>query len=161
MNTVLSVYDRLVTRFKYPQSIFLLLIRIYWGWQLIQTGWGKLHHLDTVTEYFQSINVPMPGATAHAVGLLELGTGILWILGLFSRPISAIMTINLIAAYWFGDHDALSSVFSDPAKFYNADPFTFLFVAVIVLLFGSGFISVDALIRRFWRTSEASAHTAG
>ena len=152
MKTFLALYDRVVTTFRYPQSVFLLLIRLYWGWQLEQSGWGKLQHLDKVTNYFQSINVPMPAATAHMVGFLEFATGILWILGLFSRPISAIMTINLIAAYWFGDHEAMLSVFSNPGQFYNADPFTFLFVSLIVLLFGPGFISIDALIRRLWRS---------
>ena len=149
MKSLLALYDRVVLTFKYPQSLFLLVIRLYWGWQLAESGWGKLHHLDKVTDYFQSINVPMPGATAHMVALLELLTGILWILGLFSRPISAIMTINLLAAYWYGDHEALLSFFSDPDKFSAAAPFTFLFVALILLWFGPGLLSLDALLRRF------------
>ena len=24
---------------------FFFFVRLYWGWQLIQSGWGKLHHL--------------------------------------------------------------------------------------------------------------------
>jgi len=152
MKNLLALYDRVVSTFKFPQSIFLLVIRLYWGVQLAQSGWGKLHHLEKVTDYFQSINVPMPAATAHIIAFLELVTGILWILGLFARPISAIMTINLIAAYWFGDHDALLSFFSDPDKFTAAAPFQFLLVSLIVLLFGPGWVSLDALIRRFWPT---------
>ena len=35
------------------------------------------------------------------------------------------------------------SFFSDPGKFYVADPFTFLFVSLIVLIFGAGFFSLD------------------
>ena len=31
------------------QSPFLLAIRLYWGWQLAQSGWGKLHNIDHVT----------------------------------------------------------------------------------------------------------------
>ena len=31
------------------QSVLLLAVRLYWGWQFMQTGWGKLHHLDKVT----------------------------------------------------------------------------------------------------------------
>jgi putative oxidoreductase len=134
--------------FRVGQSLFLLFIRVYWGLQLVQNGWGKLHNLEKVTQYFASINVPMPGASAHFVGLLEFTCGILWCLGLGSRAISAVMTVNLISAYWFGDHDALLSFFSDPGKFYAADPFTFLFVSVILLLFGPGFLSLDALIRK-------------
>jgi putative oxidoreductase len=148
MTKLLALYDRVIAQFKYPQSILLLIIRVYWGVQLAQSGWGKLHHLDKVTDYFQSINVPMPGPTAHMVAVLELVTGIFWILGLVSRPISAIMTINLFAAYWFGDHEAFLSFFSDPDKFTGAAPFQFLLVSLIVLLFGPGFISLDALLRR-------------
>ena len=148
MRALLRAYDRLTPVFIHGQSVFLLFIRIYWGGQLAQNGWGKLHHLDKVTEYFQSINVPMPAATAHMVAALEFFGGILLVLGLGSRLISAILTINLLNAYYFGDHDALLSFFSDPGKFYAADPFTFLFVSVIVLLFGPGYVSLDTLIRK-------------
>ncbi|MGZ4789674.1 MAG: DoxX family protein [Terriglobales bacterium] len=148
MRALLRAYDRLTPLFIYGQSAFLLFIRIYWGGQLVQTGWGKLHNLDKVTEYFQSINVPMPGATAHMVAALEFFGGILLILGLGSRLIAAILTINLLNAYWFGDHEALLSFFSDPEKFYAAAPFTFLFVSIIVLLFGPGCVSLDTLIRK-------------
>jgi len=157
MRTLLRIYDRLTPVFTVGQSIFLLFIRVYWGLQLVQNGWGKLHNLAKVTEYFQSINVPMPGATAHMVALLEFGGGLLLATGLASRAISAILTINLINAYWFGDHEALLSFFSDPGKFYAADPFTFLFVAVIVLLFGPGFVSLDALIRKLMKVPSPNA----
>ncbi len=148
MRTLLGAYDRLAPVFTHAQSFFLLVIRLYWGWQLAQSGWGKLHHLEKVTEYFQSINVPMPGPTAHFVALLEFVGGILLACGLGARVISAILTINLLAAYWYGDHEAFLSFFSDPGKFYAADPFTFLFVSLIVLLFGPGYLSIDAVIRK-------------
>ncbi|NYF81113.1 hypothetical protein [Granulicella arctica] len=35
--------------------------------------------------------------------------------------------------------------FSDPGKFYVADPYTFLFGSLIVLVFGAGLFSIDAL----------------
>ena len=34
------------------QSLLLLAIRLYWGWQFAQDGWGKLTHLARVTEFF-------------------------------------------------------------------------------------------------------------
>jgi putative oxidoreductase len=33
---------------SYLHSPFLLLVRLYWGWQLAQSGWGKLHSLPAV-----------------------------------------------------------------------------------------------------------------
>jgi 2-haloacid dehalogenase len=44
------------------------------------------------------------------------------------------------------DREALFSIFSDPGKFYAADPYTFLFTAVLVLVFGTGKISVDSAL---------------
>jgi putative oxidoreductase len=160
MRGLFRFYDRLTPLFTWGQAAFLLFIRLYWGWQLATNGWAKLHHLDKVTEYFESINVPMPHMTAGMVGLLELTSGVLLFIGLASRLISIPLTVNLIAAYWFGDHEALLSFFSDPGKFYAADPFTFLFIAVIVLLFGPGLFSLDALIRKYSRREATSpTHT--
>jgi putative oxidoreductase len=68
--------------------------------------------------------------------------------GLASRLISIPLTIDLLVAYWVADREAFTSFFSDPGKFYAADPYTFLFASVLILIFGPGMISIDALIRR-------------
>jgi hypothetical protein len=67
---------------------------------------------------------------------------------LFSRPIAFLLACNMFVAYWAGDHEALFSIFSDPGKFYVADPYTFLFASLMVLIFGAGLFSVETLIAR-------------
>lgn len=49
------------------QSPFLLAVRLYWGWQLVQSGWGKLHNLPRVTDFFASLGLPLPAQTAFAI----------------------------------------------------------------------------------------------
>ena len=142
------LYQWLICAGSSLKNPFLLAIRLYWGWQLVESGWGKLTHLAKVTAYFTSLGLPMPAMTARFVSTLELVSGILLILGLASRLISVPLVINLIVAYITADRDALLSFFSDPGKFYNADEFTFLFVALIVLIFGPGLFSLDAWIAR-------------
>ena len=134
------------------QSPFLLAIRLYWGWQFATTGWGKLQHLDHVAQFFRSLGIPMPGVTAQMIATLEFVGGILLILGLGSRIIGFLLSCNMIVAYVAADRDALASVFSDPGKFYNADPFTFLFASLIVLIFGAGLFSLDHFIAHRRRT---------
>jgi putative oxidoreductase len=129
-------------------SPLLLAVRLYWGWQFIQTGWGKLHTLARVTDFFTSLNIPFPALSAHFVAGLEFFGGILLILGLFSRPIAFLLTGSMFVAYWTADHEALVSIFSNPGKFYGADPYTFLFAAIMVLAFGPGLFSLDALIEK-------------
>jgi putative oxidoreductase len=135
------------------QSLFLLFVRLYWGWQFCQTGWGKLHNLPHVVEYFTSLGVPAPALNAYFVSGLEFVGGILLILGLGGRLIALPLTIDMIVAYVLGDRAALLSFFSKPGDFYAAAPFTFLMASLIVLIFGSGRFSLDYLIERYWRRS--------
>jgi putative oxidoreductase len=156
MNDFLLRLKKLYNLFFYyvafGQSPFLLFVRLYWGYQLIQSGWGKLHHLDKVTEFFTSLNLPMPAQTAVAISCLEFFGGIFLAIGLLSRLTSLALTINLIVAYITADREALFSIFSDPDKFYAAAPYTFLVASVIVLLFGPGKFAVDTLLNRWFPT---------
>ena len=132
-------------------SPFLLAVRLYWGWQFTQTGLGKLRNQPKIVEFFTSLNIPFPALNAHFVSGLEFFGGILLILGLFSRPISLLLTGSMLVAFWTADRDALVSIFSDPDKFYAAAPYTFLFAVLIVLIFGPGKFSLDALIATKFR----------
>src|ERR1700757_1845608 len=138
------------TLVSYLQSPFLLFVRLYWGWQLAQSGWGKLHHLPNVTEFFASLGLPMPAQMAVFIACVEFFGGIFLALGLLSRITGLVLTVNMIMAYVFGDHDALFSFISDPDKFVAAAPFAFLVASLIVLIFGAGKISVDVAIALFF-----------
>ena len=130
------------------QSPFLFVVRLYWGWQFAQTGWGKLHNLAKISDYFTSLNIPFPAANAHFVAGLEFFGGLLLIVGLGTRLVGLLLAANMMVAYWTADHDALVSILSDPGKFYIADPYTFLFASLLVLIFGAGLLSFDALIMK-------------
>ena len=156
----ISAYNLLIKWASMLQSPFLLIVRLYWGWQLVQSGWGKLHHLARVTDFFASLNIPLPAVSATFVSGLEFVGGLLLILGLGSRVIGLLLTVNMLVAYWTADREALTSVFSDPGKFYNADPYTFLFAALMVLVFCPGDFSLDFLIGRYLKNREAGAISA-
>jgi putative oxidoreductase len=131
------------------QSPFLLAIRVFWGWQLARSGWGKLTHINNVVEYFTSLNLPAPPLFARAVSTLELVGGALLLLGLFSRPIALILTGNMLGAYITADSEAWHSFFTDDSgKFFAADPFPYLLVSVLVLVFGPGKLCLDEVISR-------------
>jgi putative oxidoreductase len=143
---VRSLHDGFFGLFSYLQSALLLFVRVYWGWQLAQSGWGKLHNLDKVTEFFTSLNLPMPAQMAVIISCIELFGGIFFALGLFSRITSLVLTINLVAAYITADREALFSIFSDPDKFTAAAPYQFLAAALLVLIFGPGKAAVDTVL---------------
>jgi putative oxidoreductase len=129
-------------------SPLLLAIRLYWGYQFAQTGWGKLHNIAHVTEFFTSLNLPQPHATAIFVSLVEFLGGILFALGLGSRLISLVLFLNMTVAYWTADREAFGHILNDPSKFYVADPFTFWFAALLILFLGPGLFALDMILRK-------------
>lgn len=144
-----NLHARLVNLLDYLQSPFLLFVRLYWGWQFCQTGWGKLQDISKPIGFFTDLGIPLPVFTAWFNSLLELGGGILLIFGIASRLISIPLVIDMVVAYVVADREALMSIFSNPDKFAAAAPFTFLFASLITLTFGPGVFSVDYLIGRY------------
>ena len=138
-----SRYESAISRFQSP---LLLAVRLYWGWQFFQTGLGKLTNIPKVIDFFTSLGIPFPTLNAYFVGSLECVGGALLFLGLGSRIITLPLTFNMLVAYITADREALFSFFSDPGKFYAADPYTFLFAALLILIFGPGKISLDSAI---------------
>ncbi|MGD0097418.1 MAG: DoxX family protein [Terracidiphilus sp.] len=130
------------------QSPLLLLIRLYWGWQFAQTGWGKLHNLAHVTEFFETLSIPAPHANALIVSATECVGGILLAIGLGSRAISLVLFVDMSVAYVAADREALASIIADPGKFYGADPYTFWFAALLILILGPGALAIDYILKK-------------
>jgi len=144
--TIITAYRWLVIGAGKLQPPFLLVIRLYWGWQFFLTGKGKLENLDRVTGFFKSLGIPFPHEQAMLVGCIESCGGLLLLLGLASRLVSLPLASTLIVAYLTADLDRVKAIFSDTDKFLTADEFLFLFAVVTVLVFGPGKFSLDYLI---------------
>lgn len=142
------VLDKFDTVASWLQPPLLLVIRLYWGWSFAQTGWGKLTHLERTAGYFESIHIPMPKLNAIMAGSTECFGGALLALGLFARPASIPLIFTMLVAYATADREALQAIGSDTDKFVTAAPFLYLFAALIVLVFGPGKLSFDALLGR-------------
>ncbi len=143
-STLFSGYNRLEELFAHARSPLLLLIRLYWGWQFAQNGWGKLQHISKIAEYFGTLHVPLPSLMAPAIASLELFGGILLIFGLLTRLTAFLLVGDMFVAYLLADREALATAFSsDPSKFLAADPFSFLFACLVLTAFGAGLYSLD------------------
>jgi len=161
-----ATLDRLVAKIGTAiQPVLLLAIRLYWGWSFFRTGLGKLRNLDRTTEFFASLNIPMPHLNAAMAGSVECFGGLLILLGLFTRFASVPLIFCLGVAYATAERDSLQAIFSDPDKFTGATPFLFLFAIVVVFAFGPGPLSLDRLLfgrkREVTVNVEAEAEYAG
>jgi putative oxidoreductase len=78
------------------------LARLTVGLVFIGTGWGKLHSLPDVTEYFASLHIPAPALNARIAASTEFFGGVLVLLGLGTRlaalPLAFTMVIAILTA---------------------------------------------------------------
>ena len=152
-------YDLLVRGASSLQSPLLLVVRLYWGYQFFIAGKGKLMNLGQTAEYFGGeLGLPFPTVNAALAATTECVGGLLLLVGFASRLVSLPLAFTMIVAYATADLDALKAIFSDTDKFFEAAPFLFLFASILVLVFGPGKFSIDALIARKAAPSSTSTN---
>jgi len=119
-----------------------LAVRVVIGLAFVMTGWGKLHHLDDITEFFTTLHIPMPHANAVFVSCVELVGGLLLIVGLGTR-IAALFLIGVMTVA------TLTAVLPDPEKqVLSSIEISYLLSFVWLMLSGGGAASIDHLIAR-------------
>ena len=145
MKKLYEWYVRLISKLQSP---FLLIIRLYWGWQFFLAGKGKLMNLDRTAGFFANLHIPMPKLNALLAGSTECFGGLLLLLGLGSRIITVPLIFTMIVAYVTADFVKVQNIFAKPDDFVSAPEFQFLLTALIVLIFGPGVFSLDAIMAR-------------
>lgn len=75
-----------------------LLVRLYLGYFFLETGWGKVHNLDAMTERFAEWGIPWPHASAVVSGFTELMGGGLLMVGLLTRLAALPLAFNMLVA---------------------------------------------------------------
>lgn len=125
------------------QSGVLLLIRLVWGLQFAQAGWGKWQDISRVTGYFTEIGIPFPELNAYLVASTELFGGLFLAIGLISRLTALPLIIAMIVAYLTTEQEALHELWGNPDPFLTAAPFLFLLASILTLVFGPGKLSLD------------------
>jgi len=132
------------------QPFLLLSMRLFWGYQFFQAGYGKLQNMDSVTRYFSSLGIPFPEFAALAAGWVECIGGICLFFGFASRLIVIPLACVMISALLTAHREATLGMFANPQKFINQLPFNYLLTMIVVFCFGPGKISIDALFKKFF-----------
>jgi putative oxidoreductase len=123
------------------------LARFTVGWVFVLSGWGKLHNLERVTEFFRSLGIPAPEIQAPFTAATELVCGALLLAGLFTRLAVVPLVVVMIVAIKAARLEELGSL-NDLFGFIE-----FLYVALLVWLgvSGPGTLSLDTLVVRMLR----------
>lgn len=119
-------------------------VRVTLGIVFVTAGWGKVHGLDDVTQYFASLGIPAPHAQAVLVSLVELIGGLMLVLGLGTR-IAAMLLVGVMAvAIWTAKLPVVHGI----ADLAGTVEVAYLVALVWLLVSGAGGVSLDRLLRR-------------
>ncbi len=130
-----------------------LLARVVIGVVFVKSGWGKLHNLDQVVAYFTSLGIPAPEVQAPFVACTELACGLLVLVGLATRlaalPLIGTMVVAIATALW-PDIEGVNGLF-------GTSEFLYIVLLVGLVIRGSGWLGVDALVARRIDAADPSA----
>ena len=148
---VLVVRDKAVGVLARLKGVALLLGRLSVGLVFLSTGWGKVHNVEKVTEFFTSLHIPAPGLNAVVVGWSELLCGAALVIGLLTRLATIPLVVSMIVAI-------LTAKRGDIHGFFDLIGFeetTYLLILVMIAVLGPGSLSVDHLLaKKYHRVPE-------
>ena len=130
-------YQLLIAGASSLKSPFLLIVRLYWGWQMFVSGRAHLSDVPTMVQRFQEWGVPFPTFNVYVSGLTECACGLLLLVGFASRLITIPLIVNFCVAYLTASREVLLNIFNDPDAFVSDAAFLFLLASVIVFIFGA------------------------
>ena len=146
-----KAYGWLVCGASFLKHPLLLIIRLYWGWQMFVSGHAHLSDVPTMVKRFQDWGVPFPTVNVYISGYTESICGLLLLAGLASRLITIPLIVNFCVAYLTASRDTLLNIFNKPDDFVSDAAFLFLLASVLVFVFGPGAFSLDGLIGWIYR----------
>ncbi|MFN4363706.1 DoxX family protein [Chryseobacterium hispalense] len=120
----------------------LLLIRLVLAYGFYNPAMMKLKDINSIADWFSSINIPFPLVNAYLAAGTEISGVILLTLGLFTRIISVPLIITMIVAiitvHWENGFEAGENGYEIPLYY--------LIMLFTLIVYGSGRISLDHIL---------------
>jgi putative oxidoreductase len=130
--------------------------RLTLGLVFFQSGWGKLHDLAKVTDFFTGLGLPAPAFQATLASTTELVCGALLLAGLATRlavvPLVITMCVAIRTALW----DQVEGI----SSLVGLLEFSYIALLVWLATNGPGPLSIDWLLGRLDRRTAGAPITS-
>lgn len=121
------------------------LARFTLGWIFLWSGWGKLHNLDSVIEFFGSLGIPHPELQAPFASATELVCGALLLAGLFTRIASVPLIVTMVVAIVTAQRENVAAL----GDLFGLAEYLYIVLLLWLGIAGGGPLSVDHLLVRW------------
>ena len=137
-----NIRARLLTLARRLEPIGPTLARLTVGLVFIGTGWGKLHTLPDVTEFFASLHIPAPGLNARIAASTEFFGGILLLVGLGTRLAALPMAFTMVIAILTAKRPEIDGL----TTLVGFEEWSYLVFFLWLAVAGAGPLSLDRLV---------------
>lgn len=120
------------------------LARLTVGWIFLWSGWGKLHDLESVIQFFGELGIPHPELQAPFASGTELVCGALVLAGLFTRVASVPLIIVMIVALVTAQREHLTAL----GDLFGLSEYLYITLLIWLGVAGPGPLSLDAALVR-------------
>jgi putative oxidoreductase len=138
-NALAAAVSHAVRFLERARWVALLLARLSVGLLFMSTGWGKVHNLAKVTEFFAHLGIPAPAFNAVLVACSELICGTLLVVGLLTRFATVPLAVSMIVAICTAKGSEIHGLFD----LVGADEFTYLVMLIVIGILGPGAVALD------------------
>ena len=135
-----------------------LFLRLSIGFMFLSGAVGKLGDLGTFTAMFNDLGIPGAPVVAPAVAIIELVGGVALMLGLATRAMSLVLTLDMIGALLTdigpGLAEKYASVWSFLSNLFYSSEWLLTGLLLFLVCVGAGSASLDARIDQRLASSE-------
>jgi putative oxidoreductase len=125
-----------------------LATRVALGYVFIESGWGKLAHMDKVIQNFVAWGIPAAQVLAPFSATCELVFGALLLVGLFTRFAAVPLMIIMIVAMRATAYDPNSAATQGTLSYlFGLMEYLYLLLLAWLAVHGAGTASIDRFIR--------------
>jgi putative oxidoreductase len=141
---LLALRQRLLGLARRLEFLGPTLARLTVGLVFVSTGWGKLHGLGDLTEYFTGLHIPAPAFQARLVAATEFCGGLAMLLGLGTRLFALPLSVTMVVAISTAKRDKIDGL----VTLVGFEEWSYLVFFLWIVLAGAGPLSLDYLLAR-------------
>jgi putative oxidoreductase len=141
---MIEKYKLIAAQLAKLKNIHLLAVRLILAYGFYNPAIMKWQNIGSITEWFASMGIPLPGLNAYLSASTEMAGVVLLTLGLANRiisiPLIIVMIVAIVTVHLGNGFEAGNNGFEIPVYY--------ILLLLVVLIYGAGKYSIDFLLEK-------------
>ena len=139
---MIEKYKLVVAHLSKLKDVHLLVVRLILAYGFYNPAIMKWQNIGSITEWFASMGIPLPGLNAYMAASTEMAGVVLLTLGLANRiisiPLIFVMIVAILTVHLGNGFEAANNGYEIPVYY--------ILLLLVILINGAGKLSIDNTI---------------